>query len=168
MPWLAAFGFIVRRLVDGNMNRLNRALELSAFATLSLTACAELAPLIGRGLPPALAEARPAFDQRVKERFPIGSDEAAMRAELRREGFAFRSVSEIHARMPRNFSFWLRDPLAGSRARPHGQFGGAVIPERFWEFQETMDTPAPDWVWPIRLTNIGGLRDTPVGWRLGR
>ena len=51
-----------------------------------LSACAAWPPLIARNLPPG-ADRTQSFDKRVKERFPVGSDEEKMLAELRHEGF---------------------------------------------------------------------------------
>jgi hypothetical protein len=44
-------------------------------------------PRIGRGLSNDVQQARTAFDQRVKEQFPVGSPEKALREELRRQRF---------------------------------------------------------------------------------
>jgi hypothetical protein len=54
--------------------------------TLLLSGCASPPP-IARGLPSAFAEARPVFDQRVRDRFPVGSAEADLQQELHRQGF---------------------------------------------------------------------------------
>jgi hypothetical protein len=52
-----------------------------------LSACAGSPPAIGSHLPGSFSEASNAFDERVKARFPVGSDETALRAELAREKF---------------------------------------------------------------------------------
>lgn len=54
---------------------------------LCLSACAGSPPPIGRNLPSEFAKARPAFDERVKTRFPVGSLVSDMLAELNRESF---------------------------------------------------------------------------------
>jgi hypothetical protein len=50
---------------------------------------------IGSHLPGTFAVASDVFDQRIKARFPVGSDEAALRAELGREGFAIRRDKDL-------------------------------------------------------------------------
>jgi hypothetical protein len=54
---------------------------------LDLLACTDSPPAIGSHLPGSFAVASDAFDQRIKTRFPVGSDEAALRTELVRERF---------------------------------------------------------------------------------
>lgn len=44
-------------------------------------------PLLAAGLPNNVREAENEFSQRVKERFPLGSSEAALRAALMQEGW---------------------------------------------------------------------------------
>jgi hypothetical protein len=72
-------------LSPSNMAYGLRALTLAVL--LALSGCDEDPPAIGAGLPTNFADARAAFDHRVQERFPIGSDESALRAELMREKF---------------------------------------------------------------------------------
>jgi hypothetical protein len=60
-------------------------------AALGVAACAERAPPLGRGLSGNIMAASAAFDQRVKTRFPVGSQESALTAELAREGFVMKS-----------------------------------------------------------------------------
>jgi len=67
---------------------------LAALTALGLSACAASPPPIGRELPAVFADARPVFDKRVKERFPVGSDEGNLLAELRREAFTVREASD--------------------------------------------------------------------------
>jgi hypothetical protein len=52
-----------------------------------LSACVGSPPAIGSHLRGSFSEASNAFDGRVKARFPVGSDETALRAELAREKF---------------------------------------------------------------------------------
>jgi hypothetical protein len=53
---------------------------------LVLGGCAT-APQIAQGLPGAAMDAGPAFDRRIKAKFPVGSAQAEVLAELTREGF---------------------------------------------------------------------------------
>src|SRR5215470_14150116 len=69
-------------------------LVMIGITATSVCACVGNPPRIARGLPENYAQARPAFDQRVKERFPIGSTEAALVAELRRERFQIRETTQ--------------------------------------------------------------------------
>jgi hypothetical protein len=62
-----------------------------------LTACAAWPPPIARNLPPG-ADRSVSFDKRVKERFPVGSDEEKMLVELRHEAF---SIARITTDSPR-------------------------------------------------------------------
>ncbi len=60
---------------------------LAVFVVLvGLSGCAN-APPIGTRLPRNFAQANAAFDQRVKTRFPVGSPEGNLLAELKREHF---------------------------------------------------------------------------------
>jgi hypothetical protein len=59
---------------------------------LFLTACAAWPPLIARNLP-AGADRGVSFDKRVKERFPVGSDEEKMLTELRHEAFTIAQIT---------------------------------------------------------------------------
>lgn len=59
---------------------------LAVVVTLVVSSCGSPPP-IGRDLPSAFADARPVFDQRVKERFPVGASEQQLVTELRKEGF---------------------------------------------------------------------------------
>jgi hypothetical protein len=68
-------------------------------ATL-LSACSAQPPSMGRNLD---RRDTPHFDERVRQRFPVGSDESQLEAELRSEQF---SIAEIHDPANR-----LRDPL---------------------------------------------------------
>jgi hypothetical protein len=70
-----------------------RHLVLVALAAVSLCACADSPPPIGRGLPAAFADARTVFDRRVKERFPVGFDAERLVTELHREAFIIRELN---------------------------------------------------------------------------
>jgi hypothetical protein len=63
----------------------------SALATL-LVGCSNAEPPIGLGLPTTFGFT-PAFEHRLRERFPVGSDERRLIAELRNEKF---TLGEIH------------------------------------------------------------------------
>lgn len=70
-----------------------RPLTFAIFIVVCLSACADPPPPIGRDLPSNFVDAQPVFNQRVKDRFPVGSDEQALIGELRREGFALNAES---------------------------------------------------------------------------
>lgn len=74
--------------------RLRPALLLTI---ASVAACSRAPPPIGRGLPVDFGYT-PYFNDRVSKRYPPGSDETKLIAELRREGFA---VTENHDRPSR-------------------------------------------------------------------
>jgi hypothetical protein len=65
------------------MTRLNSVMLL----LILLAGCAIRIPPIGRHLPSTFVDENHAFDARVRERFPIGSSEPALVAELEHEGF---------------------------------------------------------------------------------
>jgi hypothetical protein len=73
-----------------------RIVATSAILCL-LGGCMDSPPKIARGLPKNLEQARIAFDQRVRERFPVGSDEKVLRETLLRERFKFASRGEHSA-----------------------------------------------------------------------
>jgi len=70
-------------------------LVLVIVATLCVSSCVDGPPEIGRELPRSFEQARPVFDQRVKARFPVGSDETRLLAELRRQHFVVRPSSPL-------------------------------------------------------------------------
>lgn len=62
---------------------------------LGLAGCAlNLGPAIGRNLPSDPAQAQRVFDQRVRQRYPIGSSEAALIDDMRVEGFGIATNSQ--------------------------------------------------------------------------
>ena len=67
------------------MREAPRRIVLAVAVTLVVSSCGS--PPIGRDLPWAFADAQPVFDQRVKERFPVGASEQQLVTELRKEGF---------------------------------------------------------------------------------
>jgi hypothetical protein len=72
-------------------------LVFAGLGGLSLTACTTAPPPIARGLPANIQEARRAFAERVPARFPVGSSESDLRAELHREHFAIRAADPRQA-----------------------------------------------------------------------
>lgn len=66
---------------------MHRNLPLLIVAALCVTSCVDGPPEIGNRLPQNFAQARPVFDERVKARFPVGSEETRLVAELRRQHF---------------------------------------------------------------------------------
>lgn len=51
-------------------------------------------PPIGQGIPKTFAPNSPEFDKRVKDRFPVGSDERNLIAELESEKFTIETNSD--------------------------------------------------------------------------
>ena len=79
-----------------------RTVGLSAVAVFSLAACTTKPPPIAGGLPNNIQEARQAFSERVPMRFPVGSAETDLRAELQRQRFTIRTAGAYRA--PYQFS----------------------------------------------------------------
>jgi hypothetical protein len=73
------------RAPDEPVVGMNR--RLGWLAPLVLAACTDSPPPIGGHLPGVFKEASDAFDERVNQRFGIGTDEDPLRRELAREGF---------------------------------------------------------------------------------
>jgi hypothetical protein len=67
---------------------------VALFGAIALAGCKDLPPPIGDDLPEGANAASAAFDQRVKARFPAGSDEGVLRAELVRERFVIRTSED--------------------------------------------------------------------------
>jgi hypothetical protein len=63
-----------------------------------LVACTTKPPPIARELPHNIQEARQAFSERVSMRFPVGSAETDLRAELQRQHFTIRTAGPYRAR----------------------------------------------------------------------
>jgi hypothetical protein len=70
-----------------------RRLFLAILLTLS-SACSVPSPELARGLPRSFGPTSD-FDQRVKERFPVGSDQQRLSAELRRQRFSNRPTTSL-------------------------------------------------------------------------
>jgi hypothetical protein len=62
-----------------------------------LVGCTDMPPPLAYDLPEGAYAATAAFDQRVKSRFPVGSDDGALRAELVRERFVIRTSGDSPA-----------------------------------------------------------------------
>jgi len=63
------------------------ALFLGSLSLLAVVGCGTAPPRIGEGLNGPVREIPAAFDQRMKTRFPVGSDETPLHSELAREKF---------------------------------------------------------------------------------
>jgi hypothetical protein len=72
---------------------------------LLLSACADSPPKIGRDLPSTYPGVSAAFDKRVKEEFPVGSDESLMLNKLRKGGFRIHLNYPIPSRYASRASF---------------------------------------------------------------
>jgi hypothetical protein len=72
--------------------------------SVALTACVAKPPPIGKDLPSNFAAARPVFDQRIKQRFPVGSSERELLGELARESFKINPSAHA-ADSPRSASY---------------------------------------------------------------
>ena len=60
--------------------------------------CSDPTPPIGRDLPKTFAPNDTYFDRRIKQRFPIGSDEENLLAELRSERFTTKETHDPSSR----------------------------------------------------------------------
>lgn|SRR5208283_1815354 len=69
------------------MARLRSFGTMAVFSMLSLWSCADSPPTVGDHLNASAAEDSAVYDQQVKARFPVGSDESALRVALARERF---------------------------------------------------------------------------------
>ena len=76
---------------------MRRDAVLAVLVGLSLGACSSDPPPIGRGLPTNTRDAGVAFRERVSERFPVGSSESDLLAELHREHFAISPAHPLRA-----------------------------------------------------------------------
>ena len=73
-------------------------MTLAVLWVLLLPACSASTPPLGRGLPKTFAPMAPDFDKRIKQRFPAGSDEEQLLAELRSERFKIREIDDPSSR----------------------------------------------------------------------
>jgi len=67
-------------------------MTLAIFCVLLVSACSEPDPPIARDLPKSFGPT-PDFDKRIKQQYPIGSDETRLLTDLRNERF---SIVESH------------------------------------------------------------------------
>jgi hypothetical protein len=75
------------------MEGMRRRMMLAAFCAFVVTACSNATPSLGRGLPRMFGPT-PDFDRRIKEHFPVGSEESKLLAELHGERFAITQTRE--------------------------------------------------------------------------
>jgi hypothetical protein len=66
---------------------MQRHITAAAVTVLCLSGCVVSPPPLGAGLSHNYTEASPAFDQRIKNQYPVGSSEDVLRAELHNERF---------------------------------------------------------------------------------
>ena len=69
------------------MEGMRQGMMIAVFCAFVVSACSSAAPSLGRGLPRTFVPT-PDFDKRIKERFPVGSEESQLLAELHGERFA--------------------------------------------------------------------------------
>ena len=89
--------------VGWDMRRLRPFRILATFSSLGLLACAASPPTIGSHLGASAADSA-VFDQQVKARFPVGSDENALRVELVRERFVIIRDKDMPFRFSATYS----------------------------------------------------------------
>jgi hypothetical protein len=94
----------------------------AALATLLSAACSNSEPPIGRGLPKTFGYT-PAFEERLKQRFPIGSDDQKLLVELRSEKFKIQEV---------------KDPSNPHRFSAHYDISDGVACKEEWTIQWTV------------------------------
>ena len=75
---------------------MRRHITFAALATVSLSGCYSTVPTIAQGGPKNVELVTPYFDGQVKQRFPAGSDEKELRAELHRESFRISETNDLH------------------------------------------------------------------------
>jgi hypothetical protein len=77
---------------------MHRQMTLAVLGVLLLSGCSVPPPPMGRGLSHTVAQMTPDFDRRMNQRFPVGSDEGELLAELRVERFTIKQANEPSAR----------------------------------------------------------------------
>jgi hypothetical protein len=68
----------------------------AALAPVLFSGCYVKVPLIAQGGPRDVALVTPYFNDQVKQRFPVGSGENQLRAELQSESFSIRETNDPH------------------------------------------------------------------------
>jgi hypothetical protein len=68
------------------MEGTRRRMLLAVFCAFVVSACSNATPSLGRGLPRTFVPTAD-FDRRIKEHFPVGSEESKLLAELHGERF---------------------------------------------------------------------------------
>jgi hypothetical protein len=76
------------------MQGLRGGTILAVLCAMVVSACSSPTPSLGRGLPRAFGPTS-AFDARIKERFPVGSEESRLLAELHGERFATTETQDL-------------------------------------------------------------------------
>ena len=71
---------------------MRRTILLAILVIPALQGCGTSPPPVARGLGHVGSEPYAAWDQRVRERFPLGSDEKALLTELRRQHFVINGT----------------------------------------------------------------------------
>src|ERR1700674_1306239 len=69
------------------MEGMRRRMMVAVFCAFVVPACSNAPPSLGRGLPRTFGPTSD-FDRRIKEHFPVGSEESKLLAELHGERFA--------------------------------------------------------------------------------
>jgi hypothetical protein len=73
---------------------MRRHMTFAGLAIVSLSGCYVTVPPIAHGGPKNVELVTPYFDDRVRQRFPVGSDEDKLRAELHRESFRISTTND--------------------------------------------------------------------------
>jgi hypothetical protein len=76
------------------MEGMRRRMMLAVFCAFVVSACSNDAPPLGRGLPRSFSPTSD-FDRRIKERFPVGSEESKLLTELHGERFAITQTPDL-------------------------------------------------------------------------
>jgi hypothetical protein len=80
-------------------------LMLVCVMALVVGGCAVIPPPLAGDLPKGDRNRTLAFQARLNERYPVGSSEAALADELRREGFSIKSFDPLHRMIEDRFDF---------------------------------------------------------------
>jgi hypothetical protein len=83
-------------ILSPTVSHMRRHITLAALVTVWLSGCYSAVPPIARGGPKNVELVTPYFDNQIKRRFPVGSDEEKLRAELYRESFRISETNDPH------------------------------------------------------------------------